>query len=64
MTREQLIREIRKAAKKQGLPFELIKNMGKGSHYSVIVGRKSTTLKSGEMTPRYTKLVKKQLGLL
>lgn len=63
MKRDALIRSLRKEAKAKGLHFELVKGHGKGSHYRVRIGKHFTTLKSGELTPTYVRLVRKQLGL-
>lgn len=63
MKREALIRELRTLAKLEGKEFEVVENKGKGSHYRVKFGDKITTLKSGELTPTYVKLIKKQLGV-
>ena len=63
MTRDALIRELRKIAKAKGLDFEVFTNKGKGSHYRVTLGDKWTTIKSGELTPGYVKLLKRQLGV-
>jgi hypothetical protein len=61
MTREALIRELRSWARKMGVDFAVIPGKGKGSHYRVKVGGKSTTIKSGELRPGYVALIKKQL---
>ncbi|WP_025089745.1 type II toxin-antitoxin system HicA family toxin [Brucella intermedia] len=63
MKREALLRELREIAKKADKVFEVIENRGKGSHYRVKLGDRSTTIKSGEMTPGYVRLIKKQLGV-
>ena len=63
MKREALIRELQKTARDRGVVFEVIQNHGKGSHYRVRLGDKRTIVKSGELTPTYVKLVKKQLGV-
>lgn len=63
MQREALIRELRKLAKETDQEFEVMPNKGKGSHYRVRLGSKFTTLKSGDLTPNYVRLVKKQLGV-
>ncbi|MGB3415755.1 MAG: type II toxin-antitoxin system HicA family toxin [Mesorhizobium sp.] len=63
MTREALIRELRKLARKQGMSFEVVKDRGKGSHYQVYLGSRTTTIKSGELRPGYVKLIKEQLGV-
>lgn len=63
MKREQLLRELRKIAKANGWEFEIFEDNGKGSHYRVKLNGKMTTIKSGEMTPLYVNLIKKQLGI-
>lgn len=63
MKREALIRELRKRAKEQGLTFAVVTKRGKGSHYQVYVGERTTTLKAGELRPGYVALIKKQLGI-
>ncbi|MCW4114760.1 hypothetical protein NPA31_007260 [Aurantimonas sp. MSK8Z-1] len=63
MKREALIRELRKVARESGIEFQVFENNGKGSHYRVRFGTKTTTLKSGDLTPTYVKLVKRQLGV-
>lgn len=63
MTRDALIRELRKLARQQGVNFEVVTGRGKGSHYQVYFGDRTTTIKSGEMRPGYVKLIKKQLGI-
>lgn len=63
MKREAFIKQLRKDAKQRGLELEIDKTLGKGSHYRITVGSQKTTLKSGEITPLYAKLVRKQLGL-
>jgi hypothetical protein len=64
MKRDQFIRELRKIAKDQGKELEIYEDKGKGSHYRVRFDGKITTLKSGEYTPGYVRLVKKQLGII
>lgn len=61
--RDDLIRELRKIAKEQGLTFEITENRGKGSHYRVKLGGRRTIIKSGDLTPLCVRLVKKQLGI-
>ena len=63
MTREALLRELRKLARKQGKRFEVIEDRGKGSHYRVKLGDRATTIKSGELRPGYVALIKRQLGI-
>lgn len=63
MNREQLLRELRKLAKETGVEFEVTTDRGKGSHYRVKFNGRRTTVKSGELTPLYVRLIKKQLGI-
>ena len=56
-------RILRKEAKTKGLSFDTRTDRGKGGHMLVYVGDRFTTVKSGEMSPLYVKLVRKQLGL-
>ena len=63
MKREQLLRELRKLAGENGKDFEVYENKGKGSHYRVMYDGRFTTVKSGELTPGYVRLIKKQLGV-
>jgi hypothetical protein len=63
MKREQLLQELRKIAKLNGVTFTIFENEGKGSHYRVEYDGRKTTLKSGELTPGYVRLIKKQLGI-
>ena len=63
MTRDQLLKELRKFARKNGLEFEVDRKLGKGSHYRVRLGKCITTLKSGELSPGYVRLIRKQLGI-
>lgn len=61
MKRDDLIRELRRLARKRGLPFELIKDRGKGSHYIVRIGDQISTVQSGELDPYHVKRILKQL---
>ncbi|MDO9415769.1 hypothetical protein [Pararhizobium sp.] len=63
MTREQFLRELRHLARARSLDLKIIVNRGKGSHYRITLGDRATTLKSGELTPAYVQLVRKQLGI-
>lgn len=63
MKREQLLRELRKIAKDRQLELVIFEGKGKGSHYRVTLNGKMTTIKSGELTPLYVQLIKKQLGV-
>lgn len=63
MKREALIRELRKLAKERQVRFDVETGHGKGSHYRLHFGDRFTTLKAGEMTPGYVRLVRKQLGI-
>jgi len=63
MKREQFIRELRLLARQHGKSLEIFENQGKGSHYRIKCDGRMTTLKSGELTPTYMRLIRKQLDL-
>lgn len=60
---DQFLRELRKAARARGLELEVFEDRGKGSHYRVRLGDRISTVKSGDLSPTYVRLVRKQLGL-
>jgi predicted DNA-binding protein with PD1-like motif len=64
MNRDDLIRELRKLARKAGIHFAVIPGRGKGSHYRVEFGERWTTVQSGEFTPEMVRRIKKQLGIV
>ena len=49
MNGKEFIRHARKYARRNNLDFRLIPSHGKGSHGSVRVGNKKTTVKHGEI---------------
>lgn len=63
MKRDALIRELRQIARKNGVELRVVESRGKGSHYQVYYGDRSTTVKSGELRPGYVSLIRKQLGV-
>lgn len=63
MTRDQLLRQLRKDCKTRGWELEIDTRLGKGSHYRVSVNGRKTTVKSGELSPNYCQLIRNQLGL-
>lgn len=63
MKREQLLQELRKLARDLKVEFEVVEDRGKGSHYRVKFDGRRTTIKSGELTPAYVRLIRKQLGI-
>lgn len=63
MKREQFARAVRKWARKRGVSVSVDSRLGKGSHYLMTVGDRSTTLKSGDYTPGYVRLLCKQLNI-
>lgn len=63
MKREQFMKELRKIAKQRKLELVVYEDKGKGSHYRVTLNGRITTIKSGELTPLYVQIVKKQLGI-
>ena len=64
MTRDQFIRLLRKECAARGLILTVDVKSGKGSHYRISLSNgRRTTLKSGELSPLYMKIVREQLGL-
>lgn len=63
MKREQFIRLLRRDCKERGWTLVVDTRLGKGSHYRLEAGGRRTTLKSGELSEIYMRLVRKQLGL-
>ena len=64
VTRQQFLMELRRLARREGKRLVVYEDEGKGSHYRVSYNGRKTTLKSGELTPAYIRLVKKQLGIV
>ena len=62
MTREQLIQRLRRYARKQNLSFDLDTKKGKGSHYTIFVGDKFTTVQQ-KLNPGRIERALKQLGV-
>lgn len=62
MTREQLIRALRRYARKRNIAFEVDTKKGKGSHYTVFVGDKFTTVQD-KINPGRIERVLKQLNV-
>lgn len=57
MTRQQLIQKLRKYCRKRKLAFEVDTRKGKGSHYTVTVGDKSSILQSDLNPGRITRFL-------
>ncbi len=62
MSREDLIRALRRYCRKRNLHFELDTRRGKGAHYLVVVGDRRTILQSN-MSAHVIRLVLKQLDV-
>ncbi len=62
MNREQLIRALRKYARKRDIPFELMKDRGKGGHFLVEVGAKRTIVQD-KLSPLHVERILKQLEI-
>lgn len=62
MNRDQLIRALRKYARKNGLVLEVDTKKGKGSHYRVKLNGKVTTIQS-DLNPGRVERALKPLGL-
>ena len=63
MKRDQFLKELRRLARKEGHELAVVTNKGKGSHIRVTYNGKTTTIKDGELTPGYVRLLKKQMGI-
>lgn len=63
MKREALVRELRRLARERDVPFRIVEGRGKGSHWRIHFGKKFTIVKSGELTPTYVRLIRKQLEI-
>ena len=61
-TREQFLQALRRYCRKSGLPFEVLPDHGKGSHYRVRVGERETTVPAGDASPIMRGVILKQLG--
>lgn len=62
MNREQLIRAIRKLARRRGVHFKLDEKKGKGSHYWVEYGAKWTTVQH-DLNPGRIQRILRQLDI-
>jgi hypothetical protein len=63
MKRPQLIRQLKRFCRKTGRSVSVDYIMGKGSHVRLTVNGRTTTIKSGELSPAYVALLLKQLGI-
>lgn len=68
MKRDRFIAALREQCGALGRNLIVDRKLGKGSHYRLEVWRDGrivarSTLKSGELSPAYMKLVRRQLGL-
>lgn len=63
MKRDDLIRALRRYARKEGLSFAVDTGRGKGSHYTVALGERFTIVQSGELSPLMVQRICKQLGV-
>ena len=61
--KRELLRLLRREARRLELDFRVEKAEGKGSHYRVYIGKRLSTVKSGELKPGYVRLIRRQLGL-
>lgn len=63
MKREQLLSALRRWCRCNGRSLRIDTVAGKGSHIKVYVDGKATIVKDGELSPIYTQLILKQLGI-
>ncbi|MEE8270906.1 MAG: type II toxin-antitoxin system HicA family toxin [Alphaproteobacteria bacterium] len=64
MKRARFVSRLRRYASKNDPEFRWDESRGKGSHGTVYVGNRRTTVKLGELKPGYVRLMLDQLGLL
>ena len=63
MKRDDLIRALRRYARKKHIAFDLMKAPGQGSHYRIQVGDRVTTLRAGELSPFHVRRICQQIGI-
>jgi mRNA interferase HicA len=65
MTGNELIKRLKKVAKKRDLAFRLDRKRGKGSHFTLYFGKKYTVMKdrTNEIGPGLLKKILDNLGL-
>jgi hypothetical protein len=61
--REQVIRDLRKDARKAGGELIVDEARGKGGHFVLRFKGKFSVIQSGEITPNMERTIRKQLGL-
>ena len=64
MNRAQLIRKLRRLARKQGATLQVQKRRGKGSHVTLILEGRKVVCPDGELKAGTLRAVLDQLGLL
>lgn len=63
MNRAQLIRKLRRLARKQGATFQMQKRRGKGSHVTLVLGGRKVVCPDGELKPGTQRAILERLGL-
>lgn len=63
MKRDQVIRLLRRDARKAGGELIVDEARGKGGHYVVRFDGRFAVIQSGEITPKMERTIRKQLGL-
>lgn len=61
--RDRFISALKQEAQSRGLSFRVNKAKGKGSHATVFVGDRFTTLPSREIDPKTAAKIRRALGL-
>lgn len=61
--RDRFISELQAEAKERSLTFKVSKRKGKGSHATVWVGDKFTTIPNRDIDPKTAAKIRKGLGL-
>lgn len=65
MNGNELLKKLRRVAKEKGVPIDLVKSHGKGSHGTLYFGDKKVTLKDlkKEIGPGLLKAMLEKIGL-
>lgn len=63
MNGDQFIRQARKWAKANGLPYRVESSRGKGGHQTLYLGEGMTVVKTGEIGAGLQMAMLKQLGI-
>jgi len=63
MNRRKFISRAKRYGRRKGEPVNWSPGRGKGSHGLLTLGDRTTTVKDGELSPRYVKVLLRQLRI-